>query len=116
MASFIQQDLEAAGVAPAICVLRADAAPKGSREPPGRVRRHFVSSRESRPFAVAAALRHQDTGTEPEPADVPAVRYYPNLGVAYGTVTRETAAALRKEAAVGTIKGAPPPNLIPPGR
>jgi subtilisin len=116
MASFIQQDLEAAGVAPAICVLHGDAAPKASRELPERVRRHFVSSRESRPFAVAAALRQQDTGTDPEPSEVPAVRYYPNLGVAYGTVTRETAAALRKEAAVGTVKGAPPLSLIRPQR
>jgi subtilisin len=52
----------------------------------------------------------------PEPADLPAVRYYPNLGVAYGTVTREAAAALRKEAAVGTVRGAPPLGLIRPLR
>jgi subtilisin len=57
-----------------------------------------------------------DAGAAPEPSELPAVRYYPNLGVAYGTVTRETAAALRKEDAVGTVKGAPPLGLIRPQR
>jgi subtilisin family serine protease len=114
--SFIQQDLSATGVAPAICVLRPDVALQGTTRLPDAILRHFVWAPESRPLAVVVALRRLDQSAAPDPRDVPAVRYYPNLGVAYGTVTRASAAALRKESAVRAVRGAPPIGLIRPPR
>ncbi len=113
MPSFIQQDFQAAGVAPAICVLRRDAAPHGDEALPEDVRRHFVDAPESRPAAVAAALSLFEGEAVTPP---PTVRYFANLGVAYGAVSRESAAALRAESAVKTVKGAPPLGLIRPER
>lgn len=115
MPSFIQQDFQAAGVAPAICVLRRDAAPHGGDALPDDVRRHFVDAPASRPAAVAAAMSLFE-GAGAAVQDVPTVRYYANLGVAYGAVSRESAAALRNEDAVQTVKGAPPLGLIRPQR
>jgi subtilisin family serine protease len=68
---------------------------------------------------LAARLRHRpvvsaEAATQPEPP--PAVRYYPNLGVAFGTVDRAGLAALRSEAEVSEVVGAPKIGLIRPTR
>jgi subtilisin family serine protease len=49
-------------------------------------------------------------------AAVPGPRYYPNLGVMLGTTTREGLAALRADARVDHVSGAPPVSLIRPSR
>ena len=49
-------------------------------------------------------------------AAAPPVRYYPNLGVALGTVDRAGLAALRSSSAVASVQGAPKFSLIAPER
>jgi subtilisin len=50
----------------------------------------------------------------PEAEPPPLVRYYPNLGVALGNVTREGLAALRRDDRVSQVTGAPRIGLIRP--
>ncbi len=88
MSRIIGQELAATGVAQVIVVLKeAPAADIGARatrsgpmveEPLGGIERHFRHSELSQDAALAASDR----------TVAPAVRYYPNLGVALGTVDR----------------------------
>jgi subtilisin family serine protease len=67
--------------------------------------------------AAAANLEHRPAVLQadyPEVEPPPLVRYYPNLGVALGSVTREGLAALQSDDQVAEVFGAPQIGLIRP--
>ncbi len=101
-------ELEATGIASVIVVFRdgGDGAPSRL---PGRLQDLFVRSELSQPGAVAV-----EAGGDASVA--PPVRLFPNLGVAYGTVTEEGLAGLRARDDVETVTGAPRLSLIRPRR
>lgn len=69
------------------------------------------------PLRAAAALEHRPVvaSTEvPETEPPPLVRYYPNLGVALGTVTRQGLDGLRTDPQVRDVRGTPQLSLIRP--
>lgn len=121
MSRVIIQDLEATGVAQVIVVLKQPPAPAALgagaalrrpmlAAPIGGLERHFRHSELSQDSALAAS------NLTPPNAVAPPVRYYPNLGVALGTVDRAGLAALRSDAAVASVQGAPKLSLIAPER
>ena len=125
MSRVIGQDLQASGVAQVIVVLKrppqvaaaaggaaAGIAPRGPMMdvPMHGIERHFRTSELSQDFALAASSLTAANATEPT------VRYYPNLGVAFGTVDRAGLAALRADPAVASVQGAPKLSLIAPER
>src|SRR4051812_7655669 len=121
MSRLITQDLEATGVAQVIVVLKPTAAararaPEAAAERPAveaGIRdfdRHFRQSELSQDSALAAS------DLTAAAAEAPRVRYYPNLGVALGTVDRAGLAALRSDRAVASVQGAPKLSLIAPER
>ena len=125
MSRVIGQDLQASGVAQVIVVLRrppqlgaaAGGAAAGMARrgpmmdvPMHGIERHFRSSELSQDSALAASSLTAANATEPT------VRYYPNLGVAFGTVDRAGLAALRADPAVASVQGAPKLSLIAPER
>ena len=121
MSLVISQDLEATGVAQVIVVLKAPPAgaaagagaaarPRPRLETPFDLQRHFRTSELSQDSALAASTLTAAN------AAAPAVRYYPNLGVALGTVDRVGLAALRASPAVASVQGAPKFSLIAPER
>ncbi|TCN43307.1 subtilase family protein [Kribbella orskensis] len=68
-------------------------------------------------LAAAASLEHRPAvlqGFLPELEPLPPVRYYPNLGVAIGTVNTEGLAALRADDQVADVVGTPRIGLIRP--
>ena len=68
-------------------------------------------------LAAAATLEHRPAVLQaqiPEIEPPPPVRYYPNLGVALGTVTREGLAALQADDQVADVVGTPRIGLIRP--
>jgi subtilisin len=89
---------------------------------------HFESSELSRVSAIArAGIARAGSLIEaaslavrsvrqppPPPQPPPPVRFYPNLGVMFGTVTRAGLAALRSDDRVDTVTGAPQFGLIRP--
>ena len=121
MSRLISQDLEATGVAQVIVVLKtppaaapaaaaAAARPRPELETPFNLQRYFRTSELSQDSALAASnLTAANTAAPP-------VRYYPNLGVALGTVDRAGLAALRSSPAVASVQGAPKFSLIAPER
>ena len=124
MSRVISQDLQATGVAQVIVVLRQPpqvapraGAPAGAAlggpmmdVPMHGLERHFRGSELSQDSALAASNLTGANATEPS------VRYYPNLGVAFGTVDRAGLAALRADPAVASVQGAPKLSLIAPER
>jgi subtilisin len=105
MTRFVDQELATAGTASVMVVLsdaaRAvpdTAAAAASLEP------YFTASETGQLAAVALA----------EDLPVETMRYYPNLGVAYGSVDRDGYAALRSDPAVEEVVGAPQLSLIRP--
>ena len=125
MSRVIGQDLQASGVAQVIVVLKrppqvgaaaggaaAGMAPRGPMldVPMHGIERHFRTSELSQDSALAASSLTAASATEPT------VRYYPNLGVAFGTVDRAGLAALRADPAVASVQGAPKLSLIAPER
>jgi subtilisin family serine protease len=146
MSTIIQQELASRGVADVIIFVKpttaskvtagaaaALAAPAGTAEATdvgGAVRalaKHFQSSELSqtsqlaaaassgRPLHAAARTTHARAAAPPSETP-PGPRYYPNLGVMLGTATREGIAALRADARVDHVAGAPPVSLIRPSR
>jgi len=110
MTAQISQELRASGVAKVIVILKESVA----RESPNRIQsemaKHFVSSKLSQITALASSSI--DKGEE-----LPAMRYYPHLGILFGTVDSTGLARLRKEKdIVADISGAPPLSLIRPIR
>lgn len=128
MSRVISQDLQASGVAQVIVVLKqppgargagagaaAGAPTRGMRRGGGGasmqgLERHFRHSELSQDSALAAS------NLTAAAAVAPNVRYYPNLGVALGTVDRAGLASLRSDPAVASVNGAPNLSLIAPER
>jgi len=119
----IAQDLQATGVAQVIVVLKRppDAAAVGRaaggafrgpmlEAPIGGIERHFRSSELRQDSALASS------DVTAANAAAPPIRYYPNLGIALGTVDRVGLAALRSDPAVSSVQGAPKLSLIAPER
>jgi subtilisin family serine protease len=113
MSQQIAQELRARGTAQVIVELKqpaaagAPAAAAAAAAVSG-IERHFTVSELSQDSALAFAAGR---------AEPPPVRYYPNLGLALGTVTRQGLAALRADTArVARVAGAPPLSLIRPTR
>jgi subtilisin len=141
MSGQLNQELKARGVAEVIVVLKepiqpaaaaaAAAAPAGgaSAEKAGTaaraVAKHFTvdehaqtgalatAAATGRPMLAAERLGHAPKRKKSEEPP-PAVRVYPNLGVMFGTVTREGLAGLRADPRVKAVTGAPPLSLIRP--
>jgi hypothetical protein len=97
MTRFVDQELTTAGTASVMVVLSDEAravpdtaAAAASLEP------YFTASESGQLAAVALA----------ENLPVETMRYYPNLGVAYGSVDRDGYAALRSDPAVEEVVGA----------
>ncbi|MEX1253402.1 MAG: S8 family serine peptidase [Dehalococcoidia bacterium] len=77
----------------------------------------LVMARAKRPTRkLAFAEDIEEDRAEAAALQAPAVRYYPNLGIALGTVTRTGLAALRRKESVDKVVGAPPLSLIRPQR
>jgi subtilisin family serine protease len=118
MSRVISQDLQATGVAQVIVVLKAAppvaagaaAAARPALQAPANLQRHFRTSELSQDSALAASSLTAATAAPPP------VRYYPNLGVALGTVDRAGLASLRSDPAVASVQGAPKFSLIAPER
>jgi subtilisin len=111
MSQQINQELRARGTAQVIVELKqppvAQPATPAAAAVAG-IERHFTVSELSRDSALAFAAGR---------AEPPPVRWYPNLGLALGTVTRQGLAGLRADTArVGRVAGAPPLSLIRPVR
>jgi subtilisin family serine protease len=139
----IAQDLKTRGVAPVIVFLKPSLVARGAAArthaaapaPDAAVRdlgKHFVTSAFSQDTALAMAAVEKEVlrqGPPPGRAEAtkavakavakevippPAVRFYPNLGVLFGTVNQEGLAALRANKRVEEVTGAPPISPIPP--
>ena len=82
--------------------------------PSGRGSRDVEAAlRAAREYRGRPAVRQ---AAVPEAEAPPLLRYYPNLGVAFGAVTRAGLAALRADGQVGDVVGAPQISLIRPTR
>jgi subtilisin len=150
MSGIIDQDLDAAGVASVIVVLKPPAGVAAAAASIRDLSRYFTQSELSQESAIttdaqaravaggapagnpapartrrraedtlaaAANLEHRPAVLQAELPEVeppPVVRYYPNLGVALGTVTREGLAALQADDQVAAVVGAPQIGLIRP--
>lgn len=137
MSSYIQSELAARGVVEVIAVLKpesraAKAGPAlatGPTEAKGltglsTLASHFAdadtsvvshlarAARLGRP--LRPAVRIGVAGARAAPVRVPGARFYPNLGVVLGTVSREGLAALKHDSRVLRVVGAPVFSLIRP--
>ena len=111
MAAYAKQQLKAAGQAQAIVFLKP-----GHDHPTVRQLEHYFCQSELHAEAARAAASG-DTGAKLRFADQPApgMRYFPNLGVVYGTVGKQEWAGLSKEKGiVASLSDAPPLGLIKP--
>ena len=150
MSSIIDQDLDTAGVASVIVVLKPLAGAVAAAASARDLSKYFTQSDLSQESAIAteaqtravavgasagkpapartrrraedtlsaaASLEHRPAVLQAELPEVeapPLVRYYPNLGVALGTVTREGLAALQADDQVAAVVGTPQLGLIRP--
>jgi subtilisin len=105
MTRFVDQELASAGAASVIVVLSDEArAIPDTTTAAASLEPYFTASETGQLAAVALA----------EDLPVETMRYYPNLGVAYGSVDRDGYAALRSDPAVQEVVGAPQLSLIRP--
>jgi subtilisin family serine protease len=75
------------------------------------------SARAEEAIAAAANLEHRPVVLQAEHPEIeppPLIRYYPNLGVALGTVTQEGLTAIQGDDQVAEVVGAPQIGLIRP--
>ncbi|MBI5851363.1 MAG: S8 family serine peptidase [Planctomycetes bacterium] len=141
MSSIIQQELSARGVAQVLVFLRGaesgaaatagaaafaatGAAPARGSSSAGDLARHFRSSELSQASelglaagegrALRAAVRSGVAKAGAGRGEVPQVRVYPRLGIMLGTASKEGIAALRADARVAKVTGAPTFSLIRP--
>src|SRR5215475_7989046 len=134
MASLIDNQLEATGIAQVIVILKSAPPPKPSAARAGAMAlsvtttktpdlagldNYFVQSELSQNFALAAAGMATATSLSAKavrrPAKTPpAVLHFPNLGVLLGTVDRQGLAGLRADERVDKVTGAAQPSLIRP--
>jgi hypothetical protein len=106
----ITQEIRASGVAKVIVILNQQALHIDADKTRSNVGKHFSSSKLSQTPALAASSSYRG-------AKLLAVRYYPNLGILFGTVDSAGLAGLRTEKdTVTSISGAPPLSLIRPTR
>jgi subtilisin family serine protease len=137
MSQIISQDLKTRGVAQVIVFLgdsakRPAAAAKAGTAfkaqaggSLGSLVRHFQGSELSqasqilesaRTRPLSASARRGKRSASSIKAQQPGVLYYPNLGILYGTTTREGLGKLRASAGVSKVVGAPTLRLIRPKR
>ncbi len=137
MSSVIQQELSSRGVAQVLVFLRdatVDAgtgakAATGTHRPPdvkatNALAKHFTQSEVSQSSELRlaaksgrsprAAVRSGHASASRTSAVLPSVRVYPRLGIMLGTATRAGVAALRADARVSKVTGAPSISLIRP--
>jgi subtilisin len=109
MSQQITQELRARGTAQVIVELKPAAAEETAAAAVSAIEQHFTVSELSQDSALALAAGR----AEPPPP----VRYYPNLGLALGTVNRRGLAGLRADTTrVARVAGTPPLSLIRPTR
>lgn len=108
MSEQITQEMKATGVAQVLVFLKKNV-DKSAGSVRANLEGHFTKSEYSIARAVASSTDSIKT------SNVPKMRYYPNLGVALGTVDRNGLAALRADKGnVDKICGTPPLRLIRP--
>lgn len=121
----IQSQMKASGVAEVIVVLKDSQSTglKLKKKAPEvtSLSHHFTRSALSMDAALIAALSGKSRassaaahGTSTAKKNPPVMRYYPHLGIMYGSVDREGLASLRTENAVSNIHAAPQFRLIRP--
>lgn len=119
----IESELDSTGVAQVIVILKTPGAATSLASAAGdkkRISAHFRSSEMSMNSQIAEAGVKKAGGFLASAAAAksvkapPPVRYYPNLGIALGTVDRAGLAALEKDPDVATVTGAPPISPIWP--
>jgi subtilisin family serine protease len=115
----IHQQLKASGVAQVIVVMKSAAAAAAGRPEAASLMRRFRSSELSQTSALEearglAAGRRGAAKARAHAAKASGPRVYPNLGVMYGTVDAQGLAALRSDARVSAVTGAPVLSLIRP--
>ena len=101
MTRFVDQELATAGAASVIVVLTDEAKAIPETQAAADSLEPYFTAEGSQLAAVALA----------EDLPVETMRYYPNLGVAYGSVDRDGYAALRSDPAVDQVVGAPQLSL-----
>ncbi len=108
MSEQITQDMKATGVAQVLVFLKPNA-DKSAASVRTNIEEHFTRSEYSVASSIVAA------SDDLKASNVPKMRYYPNLGVALGTVSRDGLAALRADKDnVEQVSGTPPLRLIRP--
>lgn len=119
----IAASLQATGFADVIIVLKPAKAGLAVGSLPSRIGKLFKRpefSQDSQLLealttkAAAAGLSTGVASLRASAPNAPAVRFYPNLGIALGSVDRTALAALRKDESVGAVLDAPPLRLIKP--
>jgi subtilisin family serine protease len=106
MSTQISQQLQVSGVAKVLVFLkpRVTTSASAARQ---SVESLFTRSEFSQATALAESMGEK-------PSSVPVMRYYPNLGVALGTVDRDGLAALKAHEDVDRVSGTPQIRLIKP--
>lgn len=108
MSEQITQEMKASGVAQVLVFLKPSA-DKTASSVRANLEEHFTRSEYSVASSVAAASKSLTASS------IPKMRYYRNLGVALGTVSRDGLAALRADKEnVEQVSGTPPIRLIRP--
>ncbi len=116
MSHALDDEIQAVGSAPVIVVLKQTAKPKAgaaaSTVDPGEMKRYFGRHSRSQAMSLAANM-----GEGASKVQAPAMRYYPHLGVMFGTVDRKGLAGLRaNKKRVAGVCAAPRFSLIRPMR
>lgn len=107
MSEQISQEMKATGVAQVLVFLKPSA-DKSASSVRANLEDHFTRSEYSVAASVAASSKSLKA------SNIPKMRYYRNLGVALGTVSRDGLAALRADDNVEQVSGTPPIRLIRP--
>ena len=114
MSTYLEQQLKASGVAQVLVILKGPVAARSATDAVG----NFFTQAPTTPqraIASAMSLRVGGGGRRTRVKEPPAMRVYPNLGIALGTVDREGIAALRKDHRhVEQVVSAPIFSLIRP--
>lgn len=110
MSQLVREELRATGVARVIVTLKPDAAAGKSFRPLEVLKSFFVRSEISQLAALTRERARKQRAAPP-------VRYYPNLGIAFGTIDVNGLAKLKNEKGlVAAVAGAPQMSLIRPTR
>lgn len=108
MSEKITQDLKATGVAQVIVYLK-----KGADNSAAGVRTNIENCFTKSEYSIASSVAAESKSLKQ--SNVPKMRYYPNLGIALGTVSRDGLAALRADKTnVEQVSGAPQLRMIRP--